>query len=152
MARRGTSLHNVLSRELLENKPKSFKHVFKMIRKNKWKCMEIERKVERAGIRGRVDAIFHNSLGHHVIVDWKFQKRYFPTNCIGNLVDSFRGDNSYILQLNLYRWLLNIDIDNVQLVVVQIYGKRVVQHECRKLTDAQILQLLRFRFGNRFSE
>lgn len=119
------------------------------IEARRWQPLLIEKKLKRESLTGIVDAVFLDTFGNQVIVDWKFQRKIAFTEIDpDNLLASFNNDNAYILQLNLYRWLLNNPRDS-RLYVVQISSKGITSHECPTLTDAQIKLLLNYYLAMR---
>lgn len=132
---RGIKLHKELS-AYLRDKKSTWPMVDNFILRMKWKPISTELLVSKCKVSGRIDAIFEDSFGNLIIVDWKCtKKQIIHYDHTKRLAERFKGANSYILQLNIYRWMLE---KKCFLYVVFVDKLKMTEQKIPIVSDAEI--------------
>lgn len=140
--RLGTVIHSRLSQYLKGERNKHLKSRFgyldDFLCNLGWTIVHVEKTFKRDNVCGRVDAIFKDADGKFILIDWKYGSRpiLFRYRDDLALVRRFRGKNSFILQLNLYRWLSRLE--NVDMYVARINYKKIILEKCPQVSDDDI--------------
>lgn len=141
--KRGIEMHTRISSHLTSDKKSRWAMIDNFIYLRAWRCVASEKSVCREGVRGRIDAIFKKKSGTTVLVDWKSgYRRNFTYDKSIDLIERFNGTNSYILQLNLYRWILSLKESECCMYIVFINNRKMYEVEVPFVSDSEITFLV----------
>lgn len=143
----GISFHAKIYRNLRTSEKTGFKCIDEFIEIKKWRCEASEKKVTRGGVSGRVDAIYRDCNEKLILIDWKNTSRRLKLNYSDTkpLFERFSfSDARFVIQLNMYRWLLDVFEEDCDMYVMQIRNGKVICTQCPVIKNRDIELMLEF--------